>query len=173
MTSLNINFLEEFKHLDKLCREIYRSEKGVTSYIEDMKSVPTSESRYIPNWDDDLNALVRLRHLRNNLSHEEGSLYEDVCTQADAEWINAFYSRILNQSDPLALLTRKRAEKPAGCSPRPQYSAPLPATAKAPKRPAGCFFVFIALLCVSFLLLLLVVFIVMRQNPEALFRLPF
>ena len=39
MTNLNNDFMESYKHLDKICKEIFNSEKGVTTYIDTMKDV--------------------------------------------------------------------------------------------------------------------------------------
>lgn len=104
MSILNYTFFEEYKHLDKLCGELYREQRGISHYIDDMKEVSINTSRYIPNWKDDLDKLIRLRHIRNHLAHAEGAFNEKICTQKDIEWIQEFHKRILNQSDPLALL---------------------------------------------------------------------
>lgn len=98
-----IVFFEEFKKLDKLCSEIYSASNGVTHYIDDMKSVSYSTYHRIPNWESDMKQLKRLRHIRNNLAHMEGSFNENVCTPNDIEWIKAFRNRILTQSGPLAI----------------------------------------------------------------------
>lgn len=111
MYNLNDTFLEEFKRLDKLCKEMYRSDKGITSYIEDMKHVSPYESRCIPNWDFDLKQLTNLRHLRNRLTHDVGTLNINMCTQSDINWLHSFYGRIFNQTDPIALLCRNKREQ--------------------------------------------------------------
>lgn len=108
MSNLNNDFLEEYKQLDKLCREIYSSEKGVTSYLDEMKSVPESEWRGIPNWNSDLRRLSTLRHLRNCLTHEVGTLNEYICMKEDVDWLKEFYNRIFILNDPLSLLRKKR-----------------------------------------------------------------
>lgn len=107
MSNLNNAFLEEFKRLDKLCREMYDTEKGVTSYIDDMKLTPEYKSRYIPDWNNDLRKLKSLRHIRNQLSHEVGTLDMDMCEQDDIVWLRDFYKRILNGTDPLSILHTK------------------------------------------------------------------
>lgn len=111
MYNLNDTFLEEFKRLDKLCKEMYQSDKGITSYIEDMKHVSPYESRCIPNWDFDLKQLTNLRHLRNRLTHDVGTLNINMCTQSDINWLHSFYGRIFNQTDPIALLCRNKREQ--------------------------------------------------------------
>lgn len=102
MENINYIFFEEFKRLDKLCRDIYKSSHGVTDYIDDMKSVAWNHSRYIPNWNESLRQLITLRHIRNQLAHTEGAFYEILCTQQDINWLKDFYALILTQSDPMA-----------------------------------------------------------------------
>lgn len=108
MDNLNFIFFEEFKHLDKLCRELYEVEKdGVSSYINDMKSVVPYDYRHIANWKEDLEQLTRIRHIRNNLAHAPGAFDEEICTQKDINWVQNFYERILHQLDPIAILYQK------------------------------------------------------------------
>lgn len=104
MNRQNYIFFEEYKHLDKLCGEIYRDQHGVSKYIDDMKNTPENGYRNIPNWKADLEHLIQLRHFRNYLAHAEDAFNEDVCTLKDIEWCKDFYNRILNQSDPLSML---------------------------------------------------------------------
>lgn len=118
MGNLNHDLFEEFKHLDKLCGEIYGEQHGVTHYIDDMKMAPVSDYRRIPNWKEDLEQLIRLRHIRNYLAHTEGAFEENACTSTDIEWSRDFYERILNQSDPLALLHQYSMEKQRKIKPR-------------------------------------------------------
>ena len=37
MRELNIEFQEQCKRLNKLCREMYSSKEGVSAYIQDME----------------------------------------------------------------------------------------------------------------------------------------
>ena len=111
MNDLNYIFFEEFKKLDKLCGELYESPNGVTHYIDDMKAASLDKCSHIPNWKTDLKDLIRLRHIRNHLAHMEGAFNEDICTQNDINWIKNFHQRIMNQSDPLAMLTQTLQEK--------------------------------------------------------------
>ncbi|HIZ10820.1 MAG TPA: hypothetical protein IAA41_01815 [Candidatus Eubacterium faecavium] len=109
MLNTNISFLEEFKHLDNLLKDIYETEKGVTEYLENMKCIPRSEYIFIHGWDADFKNLKKLRDLRNKLSHDTGTLNMPLCTQEDVEWLKNFYDRILKGCDPLTL-ARKEAE---------------------------------------------------------------
>lgn len=101
-------FIDEYKHLEKLCNEIYAEQHGVTLYINEMEQKSSFSTNGIPNWDADLEYLKRVRHIRNNLVHE--SDYDIDYTESDISFIKDFYQRILNQQDPLALL-RKQAAK--------------------------------------------------------------
>lgn len=118
MGNLNYDLFEEFKHLDKICGEIYGEQHGVTHYIDDMKMVSESDYRHIPDWKEDLERLIRLRHIRNYLAHTEGAFEENACTSTDIEWSRDFYRRILDQSDPLALLHQYFMEKQRRIKPR-------------------------------------------------------
>lgn len=103
-------FLEAYKELDKLCKEIYPDEcSGITSYINYMKNTVSEKKNFITGWDADLKQLIRLRHIRNQLSHDIGTLNSDLCSKEDANWLKQFKVRILNSSDPLSML--KKAEK--------------------------------------------------------------
>lgn len=108
MDSINEQFLEEYKRLDKLCRDMYRSDRGVTEYIEHMKQITVGERRFVSTWDSDLRRLIDLRHIRNQLTHEVGTWHADVCTQEDVAWLRAFYERICRAEDPVGQLTKKR-----------------------------------------------------------------
>lgn len=107
MKNLNYVFFEEFKHLDKLCGEIYNTKNGVSSYIEDMKAKEIYNCSYIPNWESDLTHLIQYRHIRNQMAHTEGAFDTENCKQKDIDWVRNFYGRVMNQSDPLALLHNK------------------------------------------------------------------
>lgn len=111
MNSLNNVLFEEFKSLDKLCGELYNEQYGVTHYINDMEAVSLYDYRNIPNWKADLQSLKHVRHIRNNLAHAEGSFNEENCTQYDIDWIKDFRNRILNQTDPIAILYQNTKTK--------------------------------------------------------------
>jgi len=104
MDNLNIEFLEAYKRLERLCNDIYETEKGVTSYIDNMKEIPSAESRFVVNWQNDLNVLMNLRRTRNLLTHEEGTMNRQMCDAADVRWLNDFKERILKQDDPISRL---------------------------------------------------------------------
>lgn len=109
---MNIHFLEAYKELDKLCRDIYRDDKGVTNYIEDMKSKNAFQTKSVARWNDDLQQLQKSRHLRNSLGHDVGTLEKNLCTQRDIDWITDFKARILNGTDPLTMLRKSTQKAP-------------------------------------------------------------
>lgn len=173
MNNLNYIFFEEFKHLDKLCGELYRDQYGVSHYIDDMKDVPQSDYQYIPNWKEDLKHLIRLRHIRNYLAHTEGSFNEELCTQKDIKWSQDFYKRILHQSDPLAMLYQHAKTKQAVRQVKtPPSSAKYNTGGKRlcrtnTKKSSGIKrFCFIVLLLVIVGILLFVVFALLYHIPD-------
>ena len=107
MTNLNNDFMESYKHLDKICKEIFNSEKGVTTYIDTMKEV-NDGNRYVPLWNKTLYKLKHYRHIRNNYVHEVGTSQYDICTRDDIEWLNNFYKEIMKTTDPLARYRREK-----------------------------------------------------------------
>ena len=49
MANLNNDFTEYYKHLDKICREIFNSEKGVATYIfklTNLAKIRTNKDNY-------------------------------------------------------------------------------------------------------------------------------
>ena len=97
-----MEFINSYKRLEKLCNEIYDSNHGISAYIDDMARL-TSASFYVFNWNDDLKQLKHYRWIRNQISHEPNCTEENMCEYGDAQWIDDFYDRIMNQSDPLAM----------------------------------------------------------------------
>jgi len=111
MLELNITFQEKYKKLDNLCKDCYGSKEGISEYINQMEKNHQSGLRLIPNWDDDYKQLKHSRWIRNQLAHETGTLYLDVCSKNDIEFITIFYNNILNTKDPLAVLQKIIKEK--------------------------------------------------------------
>ena len=122
-----IEFLNEFKHLEKICGEIYNDRHGVTLYIDEMKEKTGAASRDIAGWNSDLEHLKRVRHIRNQLVHEPDTAAG--YTWSDIDFMRDFYQRIMYQQDPLALLREKERRaaaarmpaRPAGNAQQPSY----------------------------------------------------
>lgn len=104
-----MSFMEEYKRLDNLCKDIFLSANGVTEYINCME-----QSNYrninVSNWKNDLKKLKHYRYIRNQIAHENNVTEESLCTIADTAWIKNFYERIMNQTDPLALYRKSRED---------------------------------------------------------------
>lgn len=118
MTRINDEFMEAFKHLDIICKDMFQADKGVTTYIDTMEQI-TNGARYVPTWNTTLRRLKELRHIRNNHSHEVGTSYTDICTPADIEWLNNFYAAIMNTTDPLAMYRKATTSHQKAPTPRP------------------------------------------------------
>lgn len=114
MNTLNYKFFDEFKQLDKLCRDIYGKTSdnrlGVSSYIDDMEANSYRGERLVLGWREDYKRLKNVRHKRNELAHDQVSFSDNVCTQDDVDFVRSFRERILMHTDPLSLL-RKQTQK--------------------------------------------------------------
>ena len=106
-----MGFINSYKRLEKLCNEIYDSNHGISAYIDDMLRL-TSASRYVSSWDNDLKQLKHYRWIRNQIAHEPNCTEENMCEYGDAQWIDDFYDRIMNQSDPLAMYRKATRPQP-------------------------------------------------------------
>lgn len=100
MRELNIEFQEQYKRLDKLCRDMYSSSEGVSAYIQDMENTPYKERQAVDNWDAVYKKLKHARWMRNQLAHDI-SIDTDFCDVSDIGFIKRFYTSILNGNDPL------------------------------------------------------------------------
>lgn len=109
MTPTDNEFYEAYKKSASFCDDLYQKEReknyksGIKYYIEDMEHTPFSVARMIPNWNSDLKKLKYLLYLRNQISHDINTSPGSLATSDDTLWIQSFYQRLLNQSDPLAL----------------------------------------------------------------------
>ncbi len=99
---MNNKFLEQYKRADSICRDIYNSESGITNYINLMRDAKNYRAQNIENWDEVLKKLMALRHTRNKLTHDVGTLDMELCSEADVLWLDNFCDSLLNATDPLA-----------------------------------------------------------------------
>lgn len=118
-----MEFINSYKRLEKLCNEIYGVNHGVSAYIDDMVRLK-SASRYVFNWDDDLKQLKHYRWIRNKIVHELNCTEENMCKYGDTQWIDNFYGRIINQSDPLAMYYRKVTKPQPASKPKQPFQPP-------------------------------------------------
>lgn len=121
MRELDNEFFEEYKLLDKLCREMFGSEKGVGEYINQMELLAAQGRRNVSSWDGDYKRLKRWRWLRNQLAHSESA----ICEEEDLVQLQEFYDSIFATKDPLAILRkeerRKESLKPSRMPVTPTY----------------------------------------------------
>ena len=97
-----MGFIDSYKHLEKLCGGILNDERKVSAYIDEMINTPRGVC-LVRGWNGALKKLKHYRWVRNQIVHEPGCAEENMCSPEDALWLDDFYSRIMNQSDPLAL----------------------------------------------------------------------
>ena len=95
-----MGFIKSYKHLDNLCKDI--NGIGVTGYIKDMEN-RTSAEYHIAGWKQDYLKLKHYRYIRNQIAHENYAEEENMSSPEDTAWLDNFYNRIMNQTDPLAL----------------------------------------------------------------------
>ena len=69
MDAIQIEFLDEYKYVDKICREMLGTEKGVTAYIEQLDETPVTVRYWITEWNDEYRQLKHIRWLRNQIVH--------------------------------------------------------------------------------------------------------
>ena len=152
MGYLNYEFFDEFKALDNLCRDIYGesvdNKLGVTLYLEDMDSNAYQGAFKIYGWASDYNRLKSARNIRNELAHSRNSMTVDICSQEDIDFVRSFRAKILNQTDPLAMLRKQSAQPRFSTTSQPKRQ-PQPMYTTAPdKKPVGCFGIVAAFLIV-------------------------
>ena len=124
MSYLNYEFFDEFKALDNLCRDIYGgsvdNKLGVTLYLEDMDKKAHRGTINVSGWVSDYNRLKSARNIRNELAHSRNSMTVDICSQEDIDFVRSFSAKILNQTDPLAMLRKQSAQHRFSTAPQPK-----------------------------------------------------
>ena len=159
MSCLNYEFFDEFKSLDNLCRDIYGesidNKLGVTLYLEDMDRNARQGAFKVSGWTSDYNQLKKARNIRNELAHSRNSFSVDICSQEDIDFVRSFRTRILNQTDPIALLRKQVVQYCPSFDSQPKQQPKPTYTYNTPmKTPAGClgivasFLIFVACIIV-------------------------
>lgn len=108
MNKLDIDFLEKYKRLDNLCKDILSSNTGVTSYIDKMTSLSYGFSM-VSSWENDLKRLKHIRWVRNKLTHDNNS--DGLVGDEEINFVNDFYNQIMNQEDPFSKLRKIEIER--------------------------------------------------------------
>ena len=104
MNECALDYLESYKRLDQLCRDMFRSKDGVTEYINQMDRV-ISRINSKRNWRNFYSRLKYQRRLRNDLVHNTEC---SECTEEDIDEIEYFFDLILKQEDPLACIRKQQ-----------------------------------------------------------------
>ena len=147
-----MKFLNSYKRLDNLCKDIFKSEKGISTYIEEMERTSSAKFK-VQNWDNDYKKLKHYRYIRNQIVHDNYATEDNMCDNFDIEWIEQFYNKIINCTDPLAIYrtilhehnnNKSKLNKPQKIMPPNQRKSDF-----------GLFAIIIASLLLFFLLLLL------------------
>lgn len=99
-----LDYLESYKRLDQLCRDMFRSKDGVTEYINQMDRV-ISRINSKEDWRNFYSRLKYQRRLRNNLVHNTEF---SECTEEDIDEVEYFFELILKQEDPLACIRKQQ-----------------------------------------------------------------
>lgn len=110
-----MGFMDSYKQLEKLCGDML-GEGRVSAYIKEMSDKPRG-AYLVSGWEADLKRLRHCRRIRNQIAHEPGCSEEDMCPPEDEKWLDDFYARIKNQTDPLALYYKYT-------HPSPKYTKP-------------------------------------------------
>ena len=105
-----MGFLESYKRLERLCRDVMDDDRRVSAYIDEMVRL-SDGSRWVSGWDRDLKQLKHYRWVRNQIVHDPDCSEENMCGPEDVRWIEDFHARIMNQTDPLALYRRVTQER--------------------------------------------------------------
>lgn len=95
-----MGFMESYKHLDNLCKDM--NGIGITGYIKDMEQEQNG-GFYVSGWKNDYMQLKHYRYIRNQIAHENYADESNMCSAGDTAWLEEFYRRIMEQTDPLAL----------------------------------------------------------------------
>ena len=120
-----MEFMVAYKRLEKICGDVLGDDRRVSAYIDEMVNSPRGGD-WVDGWYNDLKQLKHYRWVRNRIVHDPGCTEENMCQPGDVKWINGFYNRILNQTDPLALYHKatrrytasKSANRPASVTQR-------------------------------------------------------
>lgn len=150
-----LSFIESYKYLEKICGEIFNDDRRLSAYIDEMLKTPNG-AFHVRGWNDDLKQLKHYRWIRNQIAHEPSCSEQNMCEPKDALWLDDFYLRIMNQTDPLALYYN--ATKPR-TAPQPSQAYKMPGNytydqdnvnyKKTAKRCIGCIIFLMSALLVA------------------------
>lgn len=102
MNQLEMEFLDEYKSVDNICKDMFKAQHGVTEYINQMEKLSLRGSQIVANWNEKYRMLKHLRWLRNQIVHD--NMASEI-TENDYIELMHFHQQLLKQLDPLAALT--------------------------------------------------------------------
>lgn len=106
MIEENVKFIEKYKQIDKICKDMFNSREGVSEYLAKMEETPYSKKQKCYYFDDFYKQLKHFRWIRNQLAHEQ-SIDSDFCSEDDINWLEDFYDDLLSCNDPLAAVYKE------------------------------------------------------------------
>ncbi len=110
MDNIILDFLQAYKSLDTLCKQILSSDRGISKYIDEMAR--ESQGRMlVADWENDYRKLKHMRWLRNRLVHEPDSFQNNLPSIEDIKWLEMFRIRIMECTDPFSVLRQLRNTK--------------------------------------------------------------
>lgn len=147
---------DEYKTVDKICKDKFLSQSGVNQYIAEMERNFSYGRSVISSWNDDYYKLKHMRWLRNKIAHESDAT---SCNWDDIAWLKEFHSRLVNRQDPLALLAKfnREQEKAAymrkAANNQNSRKAPLTENEKPPKSTVTA-----AIVCIEIFIIIVAAF---------------
>jgi len=120
MIEQNIEFQEQYKKLDNLCKDCYNSREGVSEYIKQMDNCWLQGAKLVNEWEYLYKMLKHVRWIRNQLAHEVGTLNSDIVEEKDLLFVCDFYNKILHVEDPLSIMRKNQnSQKQKTIQPHP------------------------------------------------------
>ena len=98
-----MNFINSYKRLEQLCNDMFDDKHGISIYIDKLSKIDDKNI--------DLKKLKHCRYLRNKIVHEPNCTEENMCKPEDVKFLNDFYKRIKNHTDPLSQSNKKKPYK--------------------------------------------------------------
>lgn len=111
MLEQNIIFQENYKRLDILCKDCYKSQEGVSEYIRQMDKHMLEGKRLVKDWENEYSNLKHVRRIRNQLAHEVGTINSDIVKEYDILFLSNFHKKIHNSTDALSVLRKIKSEQ--------------------------------------------------------------
>lgn len=150
-----MGFIDSYKHLEKICGEILDNDRCISAYIDEMINTPGG-SFYVKHWNEDLKKLKHYRWVRNQIVHEPNCNESNMCKPEDELWLEDFYSRIMNQTDPLVLYYKATASHKGTTPSQPHIQqVPMYNHSRKSSQTAERYIIFVATLAIIAVILLL------------------